>query len=59
MNKWSGSTKGLISSDNYVFQLNLDVVQDDEEILYHWNKDICEYRLHYHLERKAINPPVH
>ncbi|EIJ78317.1 DNA/RNA helicase [Bacillus methanolicus PB1] len=53
MTKWSSSSKGLVSFENGIFQLNFDVLKEDEEILYDWTKQICEYRLHYHFERKA------
>jgi superfamily II DNA or RNA helicase/HKD family nuclease len=56
MTKWSGSSKGLITYENDVFRLNFDIVEEDEEILYGWTKEVCEYRLHYHFERKAKNP---
>jgi superfamily II DNA or RNA helicase/HKD family nuclease len=51
--KWSGSSKGLISYENDLFTLNFDVAKEDEEILFGWTEEICEYRLHYHFERKA------
>jgi superfamily II DNA or RNA helicase/HKD family nuclease len=53
MTKWSGSSKGLITYENDVFELQFDVIKEDEEILFSMTKDICEYRLHYHFERKA------
>ncbi|AIE60226.1 DNA/RNA helicase [Bacillus methanolicus MGA3] len=53
MAKWSSSSKGLVSFENGIFQLNFDVLKEDEEILYDWTKQICEYRLHVHFERKA------
>lgn len=56
MTKWSESSKGLIYYENDQFQLNFDVEKEDEEIVYQWTKEICEYRLHYHFERKAKNP---
>jgi hypothetical protein len=59
MTKWSGSSKGLISYQNDEFRLNFDVAPEDEEILYDWTKEICEYRLHYHFERKAHTPPAY
>jgi superfamily II DNA or RNA helicase/HKD family nuclease len=59
MTKWSGSSKGLISYQNDEFRLNFDVAREDEEILYDWTKEICEYRLHYHFERKAHTPPAY
>lgn len=56
MTKWSGSSKGLISYENDVFQLNLEVTKEHEDVLFQWTKEICEYRLHYHFERKARTP---
>jgi superfamily II DNA or RNA helicase/HKD family nuclease len=59
MTKWSGSSKGLITYENELFNLNFDVLPEDEKIIFNWTKEICEYRLHYHFERKAINKAVH
>lgn len=59
MTKWSGSSKGLVSYENDVFKLNFEVAKVEEEILFNWTKQICEYRLHYHFERKAKNPRIH
>jgi superfamily II DNA or RNA helicase/HKD family nuclease len=53
MSKWSGSSKGLISYKEDIFQLNFDVRPEDQRVLFNMTKDICEYRLHYHFERKA------
>lgn len=53
MTKWSGSSKGLISYQDDIFKLELEILKEDEEILYHMTKYICEYRLHIHFERKA------
>jgi hypothetical protein len=53
MTKWSGSSKGLISFENNVFSLNLSIAPEDEEILYKWTQEICEYRLHAYFERKS------
>ena len=47
---------GLTSFEDNVFRINFEVVKEDEEILFNWTKQICEYRLHYHFERKAKNP---
>lgn len=52
MTKWSGSSKGLITFDNDVFQIHIDVPEEDREMIYQWTKEICEYRLHYYFERK-------
>jgi superfamily II DNA or RNA helicase/HKD family nuclease len=53
MTKWNGSSTTLTSFINDVFSLNFNVLPEDEEILYHWTREICEYRLHIHFERKA------
>lgn len=53
MKKWSGSSNGLVVFENNYFKLNLEVKKEDEPILFEWTKQICEYRLHYHFERKA------
>jgi len=53
MTKWSGSSKGLISFENDIFQLNFDILEEDIQKVYDWTKEICEYRLHYHFERKG------
>ena len=52
MTKWSGSSKGLITFENDVFQLQFDLVEEDHDILFKWTKEICEYRLHQYFERR-------
>lgn len=59
MTKWSGSSKGLIRFENDIFRINFEVIKADETTLFNWTKEICEYRLHYHFERKARNPHTH
>jgi hypothetical protein len=59
MTKWSGSSKGLITYENDIFILNIDVAKENEEILFNWTQEICEYRLHYHFERKVSHPRIH
>lgn len=53
MTKWSGSSKGLISYKDDIFRLEFDVLEEDKVVLYQMTKDICEYRLHLHFERKG------
>ncbi|OIJ20954.1 DNA helicase [Anaerobacillus alkalidiazotrophicus] len=53
MTKWSGSSKGLVTFENNRFGFSFDVVKEDEELLYEWTREICEYRLHVHFERKS------
>ncbi len=52
MSKWSSSSKGLITFENDIFQIHIDVSEKDREMLYQWTKEICEYRLHHYFERK-------
>jgi len=53
MTKWSGSSKGLVTFNDNQFVIGFEVLQEDLELLYNWTREICEYRLHYHFERKA------
>ncbi|MDP4552960.1 DEAD/DEAH box helicase family protein [Alkalihalobacillus macyae] len=53
MTKWSGSSKGLVVFEDNTFSFDLKVNEEESEILYKWTKEICEYRLHEHFERKA------
>ncbi|MCA0993495.1 DEAD/DEAH box helicase family protein [Guptibacillus hwajinpoensis] len=54
MTKWSGSSKGLVVFDDGTFSFDLELDNKEEnELLYNWTKEICEYRLHEHFERKA------
>ncbi|MBD8068803.1 DEAD/DEAH box helicase family protein [Bacillus sp. PS06] len=53
MIKWSGSSKGLVEFEDNQFSFNIDVNPDEQEILFGWIKEICEYRLHWHFERKG------
>ncbi|MBM7648650.1 superfamily II DNA or RNA helicase/HKD family nuclease [Bacillus ectoiniformans] len=55
MDKWSGTSNGLVSFDGNKFTIQLEVNEADKEILYDWTKQICEYRLHWHFERKEEN----
>lgn len=51
MTKWSGTSKGLIQFEEGIFDPQLKVAKEHEEILFEWMKDICEYRLHLYFER--------
>jgi len=53
MTKWSGSSQGLLSFENNEFSLKFRVAQGDENTLYNWTQQICEYRLHAYFERKS------
>lgn len=53
MTMWDRGPEGLTSYEGGIFNINFDIVPGDEELLYKWTKEIAEYRLHYHFERKA------
>lgn len=48
MSKWGGNS----SFENNVFNLHMNVRKEHEDIIYQWTKEICEYRLHRHFERR-------
>lgn len=50
MSKWTGD---LVEFKDGNFRFTFDVLPEDEEIVFEWTKQICEYRLHVHFERKA------
>ncbi|WP_046173532.1 DEAD/DEAH box helicase family protein [Domibacillus indicus] len=50
MTKWSGRSKGLITFENGVFQIQLEAAGNEN--VFTWTQDICEYRLHSYFERK-------
>ena len=52
MTKWSGSSNGLIAFESDIFQLKFDILEEDQEILVQWTKEVCEYRLHQYFERR-------
>ncbi|RXY99853.1 DEAD/DEAH box helicase family protein [Fictibacillus sp. S7] len=52
MSKWSGSSKGLIEFQGRTFSINITFVEMFREIIYEWTKQICNYRLHYHFEKR-------
>ncbi|MFV2050454.1 DEAD/DEAH box helicase family protein [Metabacillus litoralis] len=53
MSKWSGSSKGIVIFEDNEFSFALQVDKEEEEVIFDWTKEICEYRLHYHFERKT------
>lgn len=53
MTKWSGSSKGLITFEDGVFELHLEIESHHREILFQWTRDICLYRLHCYFERRG------
>ncbi|XKE94428.1 DEAD/DEAH box helicase family protein [Metaplanococcus flavidus] len=56
MTKWSEDSKAeLITFDNDLFAINLDVSQSESKLLNEWTKQIAEYRLQKHFERSVLN----
>lgn len=55
MTMWDRGEDGLTSFSDGTFRLNFDVLEEDQEILFNWTKEIAEYRLHGHFERRAKN----
>jgi superfamily II DNA or RNA helicase/HKD family nuclease len=52
MSKWSGSSKGLIGFEDNLFTVHLEVEREEEELLYEFTREICEYRLQYFFQRR-------
>lgn len=55
MTKWSGSSNGLITFEDQIFTLQFNIFEEDKVTVYQWTKQICEYRLQQHFERKSKN----
>lgn len=53
MTKWSGSSGGVISFEDGIFDIGLDVPEQFEALIFHFTSEICEYRLHAYFQRKA------
>lgn len=53
MTKWSGRSKGMIGFEGGAFKLKFDVGEEDQEVVYCFTKEICDYRLHGYFERKG------
>jgi superfamily II DNA or RNA helicase/HKD family nuclease len=59
MNKWAGSSSGLVSYVDDVFGIQMNVGQDQQgveqkKLLHQWTSEICLFRLHYHFERRSF-----
>lgn len=55
MKFWGGKVDGLVKFEDKKFWFDFDVVKEDQEILFEWTKEICEFRLHWYFERKEKN----
>ena len=52
MTYFRGKTEGIVKFENKVFSLSFDIIEAANPIIYEWTKQVCEYRLHEHFERK-------
>lgn len=52
MTKWSGNSDGLLKYKNGEFKLNFDISKEDENIIFDFTKQICDYRLNRYFEKK-------
>lgn len=55
MTMWNSGDDGLTKFLNGAFSINFDVLEEDQETLYYWTREIAKYRLHVHFERRAKN----
>jgi hypothetical protein len=55
MSKWAGSSSGLVSYVGDVFEIQMNVLPYEQELLHQWSMEICLFRLHYHFERRGHN----
>jgi hypothetical protein len=53
MSKWSGSSKGLISFENGIFDVQLEIPDPLEKVVYEFTREICEFRLHAYFQRRT------
>ena len=54
MTKWSEDSKnGLVTFDEDLFAINLRVTRFESKLINEWTKEITEYRLQVHFERKG------
>lgn len=53
MSKWVSKKDNLISFNNNIFKINLQVNEEDERILHQITLQICEYKLQVYFERKG------
>ncbi|OWR33151.1 DNA helicase [Saccharibacillus sp. O23] len=53
MSKWAGAKGSQVEFADGEFRLAFDVAEEDKALLYRWTREICEYRLHVHFERRA------
>lgn len=54
MKFWSGKGQDLVKFEGGLFWFELDLVEKEQDILYEWTREICEFRLHWYFERKRF-----
>ena len=52
MSKWAGAKGSQVKFAAGEFGLAFEVAEEDQELLHRWTREICEYRLHVHFERR-------
>ncbi|BCB04081.1 DEAD/DEAH box helicase family protein [Bacillus sp. KH172YL63] len=52
MTKWSESSDGLIRFEGGRFEVQLEVPERFEQIVFEFTREICEYRLHAYFQKK-------
>ncbi|WP_010305638.1 DEAD/DEAH box helicase family protein [Kurthia senegalensis] len=53
MTKWAASSKGMASFDGQIFQFNVSIQPNEQELIYEWVKEICSFRLNRYFSKKA------
>ncbi|MEF3353548.1 DUF4145 domain-containing protein [Paenibacillus sp. GYB006] len=54
MTHWAKSSNRQVTYSNEEFVIAFQIREGDQEILYKWTKEICEYRLAMYFERKKL-----
>ncbi|OCA90400.1 DNA helicase [Bacillus sp. FJAT-27225] len=52
MTMWDRGPEGLTSFENGVFKINFEIVPENRHLVFNWTREVCNYRLHYHFERR-------
>ncbi|QWC23597.1 DEAD/DEAH box helicase family protein [Bacillus haikouensis] len=59
MTQWSGSSNGIITFKDKVFEVHLVISKRLEQVVYDFTREVCEYRLHAYFQRKADSGKSH
>ncbi|MFS0558213.1 hypothetical protein [Brevibacillus sp. 179-C9.3 HS] len=54
MTHWAKAADKLLQYADSSFKIKFPIRETDEQLLYEWTREICEYRLFSYFERKAI-----